>query len=160
MSDPLEWNEVEVQLNALKPYERNPRTISASQYEKLKASIVETGYRARISVTRDYMVVGGHQRLAIMRELGYETLKVLYPSRELTRKEFERILIQDNVPAGIFDMDTLANDFELEDLRDWGAQEIFDIPPMDSDDGGQGKRKVRCPHCSEEFPVKGNGVNG
>jgi hypothetical protein len=42
-----QWSELKVKVSDLKPYEKNPRTISDQQFEKLKQSIIQTVYHQR-----------------------------------------------------------------------------------------------------------------
>lgn len=154
--DSVTWKELRVKVSDLKPYERNPRQITEGQFIKLKESIEQDGYHSRIKINTEYKIAGGHQRLQALKELGYEEIEVLYPSRELTNEEFERILIRDNHNNGMFDMDMLGNNYDLEFLRDMGIHEIMNIAPEEKDDSGPGKRQVKCPCCGETFPTKGN----
>jgi len=156
----IQWLEKSSRLSDLRPYESNPRHISDTQYKKLKDSIESDGYHARIKATIDGRVIGGHQRLRALKELGYDTVQILVPDRELTDEQFKSILIRDNVSNGFFDMDMLANEFDLEELRDFGVSEVMDIAPFDTDDESHmpGKVCVRCPGCGMEFPTKGNKV--
>ena len=116
----IKWTEQRISLSKLKPYERNPRRITESQYWKLKASITDNGYHQRLIVTPDFKVIGGHQRLRVLEELGITEVEVLIPDRALTEKEYRRMLVQDNLPFGEFDFDMLANDFDIDELKDWG----------------------------------------
>ncbi len=155
----IEWNEQTVSVKDLKPYERNPRKITESQFKKLKESIEQDGYHARIKVNSAFQVVGGHQRLKALKELGYDEIKVLVPSRPITDAEFERILLRDNHNNGTFDIDMLANGFDLEFLRDVGLHDVMNIAPMGEEEpegGAGGKKQVKCPKCEEVFPIKGN----
>jgi site-specific DNA-methyltransferase (adenine-specific) len=119
----IKWSETTAQLKDLKPYERNPRRISKDAYAKLKASIEQDGFHQRILCTPDLKVIGGHQRIRVLKELGWKEIQVLTPSRELTEEEYRRLLIRDNLQAGEWDMDALANDFTPEELADWGFPE-------------------------------------
>lgn len=153
------WAEEVVDIGHLRPYERNPRTITPKQFDKLKESIQQDGYHSRIKVTHDYKVVGGHQRLKALKALGFDKVNVLVPSRELTDEEFHRILIRDNHNNGIFDMDGLANSYDLDFLHDMGLHEVNHIRGIGMDeeyDEAPPKRQVKCPQCENVFPVKGN----
>lgn len=154
----IQWLESSWRLDQLRPYERNPRHISKTQYKKLKASLEQDGYHTRIKATKDGRVIGGHQRLKALRELGHETIIVLIPDRDLSDSEFQRIMIRDNVNNGEWDMDLLSTDFDLEDLRELGVSEVMDIAPFDHDDESHdaGKSEVRCPGCGMVFTTKGN----
>lgn len=45
------------------------------EYQKIKRSILEFGYVAPIIVNADMTVIGGHQRLKVLKELGYEEVE-------------------------------------------------------------------------------------
>lgn len=157
----LQWIEKTVRVDELRPFEDNPRTITEVQYAKLKRSLSEDGYHSRIKATTDLRVVGGHQRLRALKELGFTDLPVLVPSRPLSDAEFKRILIRDNHNNGLFDFDGLANMFDLEELRDFGLHEVMQIAPEDSEDQSHagGKKFVKCPTCAHVFTTKGNHVD-
>lgn len=154
----IQWVEKVVPLAQLIPFEANPRTITEEQFAKLKQSLDTDGYHSRIKVTSDFRVIGGHQRLRALQELGYSELAVLVPSRELSDDEFKRILIRDNHSNGVFDMEALANMFDLEELRGFGLHEVGNIPPFDESDeeSKPGKTMMKCPSCEHVFPAKGN----
>jgi DNA modification methylase len=116
----IQWSEKRVPVASLRPYERNPRKISEVAFARLKASIQEMGYHQRIVAQPDLRVIGGHQRIKALQELGIETVSVLIPDRELTRDEFRRLLVQDNLPFGEFNWEMLQTDFGLGELADWG----------------------------------------
>ena len=121
----IQWTEKTVLVSDLKPYEKNPRIITKEAYDRLKKSIQDLGYHQRIVCQPNGDVVGGHQRLKVFEELGIKEAKVLIPDRELTRDEFRRLLIQDNLPFGSHDFSMLAADFEIEELLDWGMPESW-----------------------------------
>lgn len=117
----IEWREIEVSVASLIPYERNPRTITEAAHNELKRRIIEDGYHQRVLATHDVKIIGGHQRKKIFEELGWTHVKVLVPNRALTKTEFRRLLVRDNLPhLGTFDMGMVAADFEIKELLDWG----------------------------------------
>ena len=128
----ITWSERTVATADLKPYERNPRKISPASMEKLKTSLTASGYHQRILTQPDGTVIGGHQRIKALTELGITSVTVLVPSRELTTDEFRRILVQDNLPFGEFDYAILADDFDVDELTDWGMPKewIAKIPDV------------------------------
>lgn len=155
-----EWVEETRRLDELRPFERNPRTITESQFDKLKQSIVQDGYHSRIKITRDGRMIGGHQRLKALKALGFEVVKVLVPDTEIDDESFKRICLRDNHNNGVWDMDILSSDYDLEFMRAIGLHDVMDIPPMDDGMGepDAGKKMVCCPNCQTQFPVKGHGV--
>ena len=119
----IQWQDKVVNVADLQPYERNPRRITKAAFDKLKASLAQNGYHQRVIAQPDLRVIGGHQRIRALQELGVKEITVLVPNRELTVDEFRRILVQDNLPFGEFDFDILSADFEKEELVDWGMPE-------------------------------------
>lgn len=157
---PIEWTEKELGIDRLKPFEQNSqaRDITDLQYTHLLRSLIEDGYHSRIKVTHDLRVIGGHQRLRAMKELGWDRVKVLIPDRHLTDDQFLRIMLRDNHNNGTHNMDWLANTFELEWLRqEIGLREVLDIAPEQNEEP-KPPGYVRCPECQCEFPTKGNKV--
>ena len=61
-------------LGQLRPAAYNPRKAlkpSDKEYQKIKNSIQEFGYVEPIIVNYDMTVIGGHQRLTVLKDLGY-----------------------------------------------------------------------------------------
>lgn len=68
----MEWRTIPV--GELKPAAYNPRKklkAGDKEYEKIKNSIQEFGYVEPIIVNYDMTIIGGHQRLTVMKDLGY-----------------------------------------------------------------------------------------
>lgn len=65
-------------IGQLKPAAYNPRKQlkpGDKEYEKIKKSIQEFGYVEPIIVNYDMTVIGGHQRLTVLKNLGYEEVQ-------------------------------------------------------------------------------------
>lgn len=68
----MEWKKLSV--DKLCPAAYNPRKklkAGDKEYEKIKNSILEFGYVEPIIVNYDMTVIGGHQRLTVLKDLGY-----------------------------------------------------------------------------------------
>ena len=68
----MEWKKLFV--DELCPAAYNPRKklkAGDKEYEKIKNSILEFGYVEPIIVNYDMTVIGGHQRLTVLKDLGY-----------------------------------------------------------------------------------------
>ncbi len=68
----MKWQSLSV--DSLLPAEYNPRKKLKSgdkEYEKIKNSILEFGYVEPIIINYDMTVIGGHQRLTVLKDLGY-----------------------------------------------------------------------------------------
>ena len=66
-----------ININKLKLSEYNPRKDlqpDDNEYKKIKKSIEEFGYVDPLIVNKDYTVIGGHQRLKVLRELGFSDI--------------------------------------------------------------------------------------
>ena len=69
---------VSLPIDSLKPAAYNPRKKlkkGDKEYEKIKKSIVEFGYVDPIIVNFDGTVIGGHQRLTVLSDLGYKEVQ-------------------------------------------------------------------------------------
>jgi len=126
-----------IEINNLNPAEYNPRQISNKQYEDLKASMEKFGcvdpIIININPERLNVVVGGHQRLRILRELGAE--KVPTVSVNLSEEDERELNVRLNKNGGEWDIDLLSN-FDVVDLKEWGFKEIelgFNIDKIDED---------------------------
>lgn len=151
MSVAIEWMEKTVAVASLTPYERNPRTITKTQFTQLKDSLSKLGQFAPIPVTPDLRMAGGHQRLQAFRELGWDMIRVSVPNRQLTDDEFKRILIQSNHHNGMFDTDELAASFEIDNLVQWGLPETMFTGARAAPDEEKKKKPKLCPHCGKDI---------
>ena len=65
-------------IEVLRPAAYNPRKklkAGDKEYAKIKNSILEFGYVEPIIVNYDMTVIGGHQRLTVLKDLGYEKVQ-------------------------------------------------------------------------------------
>lgn len=150
------WSTQEVDVADLKPYDRNPRTITKEAFERLVTRIKEEGFRAPITTDGKGTILAGHQRYRAACELHYAKLPIMVPSRELTQDECAQIVVADNVSHGEWDMDKLANGWEVLELADWGLN-LPDLSPIEPDEDKVAKMEVsecRCPACGELFDPK------
>lgn len=121
----LSWNSEKIRVNDLIDYPHNPRSMSKKDFEKLVRSIKEDGYHSRIKIDTKNVIIGGHSRRRAMLSAGYkpsDMIEVLRSSRPLSETEFKRLNIRDNISFGDYDFEILANNFEMEDLIDWGME--------------------------------------
>ncbi len=111
-----------IKINKLKPASYNPRQMSSKQYNDLKKSIEKFDLVDPIIINKDYTVIGGHQRLRICKELNYKDVDCVI--LDLSKEQEKELNIRLNKNTGDFDMDILANEFDIEDLTDWGFKHI------------------------------------
>ena len=111
-----------IQINKLKPATYNPRQISTKQYNDLKKSIQKFDLVDPIIVNKDMTVIGGHQRLKICKELKYKDVDCVVLG--LSKEQERELNVRLNKSGGEFDVDILANEFDIDELTDWGFKHI------------------------------------
>lgn len=102
--------------------EYNPRQLTKDQYVQLKDSIERFGLVDPLIVNkhkeRKNILVGGHQRLKIAREMGVTDIPCVEVDLSLDQEKELNIRLNKNV--GEWDYDSLANNFDVGELKDWG----------------------------------------
>lgn len=124
---------VSLSIDSLKPAAYNPRKKlkkGDKEYEKIKKSIVEFGYVDPIIVNFDGTVIGGHQRLTVLSDLGYKEVQCVQVRIEDENK-VKALNVVLNKITGAWNEELLADlmvdlqdaDFNL-DLTGFEAPEI------------------------------------
>ena len=111
-----------IEINKLKAATYNPRQISTKQYKDLKESINKFGLVDPIIVNKCYTIIGGHQRYKICKDLDYKDIGCII--LDLDKEQERELNIRLNKNTGEFDMDILANEFDIDELVDWGFKHI------------------------------------
>jgi len=128
----LTWHTEKRRLGDLIEWDKNPRQLKEHDAEHLKKSLDNFGVADPLIINTDNRIIGGHMRRRIMLQSGYkpdDLVDVRVPERELTEREAEELAIRLNKNTGDWDFDALANNFELDDLLEWG----FDKQELDLD---------------------------
>ena len=116
----------QLNLSDIKLNDKNPRTINKRQLDKLVKSVQEfpemTELRP-IVVDENNTILGGNMRYRAMQKLGKSAAEVVKVSG-LTDEQKREFIIKDNVAFGDWDRDALANEWDTEQLGEWG----LDIP--------------------------------
>lgn len=152
-----EWECRKVKLKDILPNPKNPRTISKEKFERLKKKIADVGFHSPIKVDNDGVILGGNQRYAALMDMGAGDLEVpvMYPLFKLTDKERQEIIITDNISDGEWDMDILANEFEIEDLVEWGL-DLDWTEQEEADEDGEKEIDASKVKCKIIFPYDNN----
>jgi len=112
-----------IEISKLKPATYNPRQITKKQYSDLKDSIDRFGLVDPIIINKNgNIVIGGHQRLKICKELKYKDVDCVV--LDLNKEQERELNIRLNKSGGEWDMDILANEFDIEELKEWGFKDI------------------------------------
>jgi DNA modification methylase len=118
-----------IKLTTIKSNPNNPRVIRDEKFKKLVKSIEEFPKMMALRpmvVNEDMVVLGGNMRLKALKELGYKEVPNdwVKSAKDLTEDEIRRFIIADNVGFGEHDWEMLANEWDVDELSDWG----LDIP--------------------------------
>lgn len=119
---------------------KNPRWIRDARYEALKKSIEDApemlALRELLVYPLDdleghkgkYIIIGGNQRYRACLELGYQELPCKVIPLETPVKKLREYVIKDNEGFGQNDWDILANEWNQEELSDWGMELDYIAP--------------------------------
>jgi DNA modification methylase len=117
---------IEVKVGEIKANPNNPRIIKDDKFKKLVKSIQEFPEMLKlrpIVVNDDMVVLGGNMRLKACKEAGLKMIPII-KANQLTEQQQKEFIVKDNVGYGEWDWDDLANNWDAEQLTDWG----LDIP--------------------------------
>jgi ParB-like chromosome segregation protein Spo0J len=145
-----------VKINQIKPNPKNPRTIKDERFEKLKKSIQDfpdmLNKRPLVCFTdtdNKFVVLGGNMRLKAAKDLGLKELPIILAD-EWTEEQKAEFLIKDNVGFGEWDWNELNNDWDTEQLNEWGL-EVPNFAIMPSEDELIGEEKNKPPTMKITF---------
>lgn len=129
----MQWHLEKRNINDLKDHPKNPRQLSKHDAEHLQKSIDKFGLIDKPIINLDNTIIGGHQRKAILKKLKIKEIDCWVPDNQLDDKQVEELNIRLNKNTGEWDYDILANEFDIDDLMDWGftAEELIDAPITD-----------------------------
>jgi hypothetical protein len=115
-----------IAISKVKANPNNPRIIKDEKFKKLVKSIQEFPQMLEIRpivVNEEMIVLGGNMRLKACQEAGLKEVHIIKAS-ELTEEQQKEFIIKDNVGFGEWDWSDLANNWDSDELEEWG----LDIP--------------------------------
>jgi len=136
-----------LKLADIKPNPDNPRLIKDDKFRKLVQSLKDFPEMLEIRpivINTDHIILGGNMRYKAAKEAGITELPVTIVDLPLDKQR--EFIIKDNVSGGEWDWDLLANEWNTDELDDWG----LDLP------GGFGQEEVEeddAPEVSSEPPI-------
>ncbi len=117
-----------IKLKDLRYSEHNPRKTTKEQEQHLRDSLTKFGVVEPIVVnsypTRENIIVGGHFRVKELKKLGYKSVDCVMVN--LNEDDEKELNIRLNSNTGDWDYELLNNNFDCEDLKDWGLEYDFD----------------------------------
>lgn len=114
-------------ITSLTKLEGNPRIIKDKQFESLCKSIKDNPdyFEARPLIlsnrTGELVIIAGNQRYEAAKHLNLKKVPT-YLIEGLTEEREREIIIRDNVNNGEWNHDILANEWDLDELLEWGVQ--------------------------------------
>ena len=129
---------ITVSINTVKINPNNPRLVKDDKFKKLVNSIKTFPEMLKIRpivVNNDMIVLGGNMRLKACKEAGLKEVHII-KADTLTEEQQREFIIKDNVGFGEWDWDLIANQWDAEQLEEWGLSIIgFDL---DADEFSEG----------------------
>ena len=113
-------------ISRIKENKENPRQISPEMIQKLKASIQEFPEMLEtrpLVIDENNVVLGGNMRLRVLKELGCTDVPVKQVT-DWTEEQKKEFIIKDNLSYGVWDWEVLANEWDVEQLEDWGLEVV------------------------------------
>lgn len=130
----LEYNDGQIE-----GLSKNPRYLKESEHDKLKKSLTDSPefleYKPLMVYAMDngnYVTICGNMRLRVANELRldghseFDTIPCVVLKADTPIEKIKEYAIKDNVQAGNWDWDELANgEWEIDDLQNWGVDCSF-----------------------------------
>lgn len=126
---------------------KNPRFIKDYRFEALKKSIEQApemlALRELIVFPNGdkFVAVCGNMRLRACKELGFNDVPCKIIPPETPIDEIRAYIILDNNPFGEWDTDIMANEWDIDELKEWG----FEMPDWDADEIEEKEEKENEP---------------
>ena len=121
-----------VPIEEIKNNPNNPRLLKDDKFKKLVSSIKSFPEMLKVRpivVNDDNIVLGGNMRLKACKEAGLKEVYVLKASG-FTEEQQKEFIIKDNVGFGEWDWELIANEWNAEEVTDWG----LDLPLFEEDE--------------------------
>jgi len=138
-------------LTDIKSNPNNPRIIKDDKFKKLVESIKEFPQMLSlrpIVVNDDMIVLGGNMRLKACKEAGLKEVPIIKAS-DLNEDQQKAFIIKDNVGYGEWDWDMLANEWDAEELIQWG----LDIPSFDNGDYSEKNKEINIDDIEDSMVI-------
>ena len=117
-----------VKISEVKINPNNPRLIKDDKFLKLVQSIKDFPEMLDIRpivVNQDMIILGGNMRYKACKEAGLKEVPIIVT--DLTEEQQREFLIKDNTSGGEWDFEMLTNEWDVEQLEDWG----LDMPSFE-----------------------------
>jgi hypothetical protein len=143
---------IKVKVGKIKNNPNNPRVIKDYKFDKLVKSIKEFPKMLElrpIVVDENNVILGGNMRYKAAVKAGLTEVYAIQAD-ELTEEQKKEFIIKDNSNFGEWDWDSLANDWEIEQLEQWGVE----VPLFDKIDSMEEEDELEIPQSVQLEPPK------
>lgn len=138
----IKLSDLHLNTGQIKDVPKNPRFIKDERYEALKKSIEDDPEMLQLRELVAYdnngelVVILGNMRYRAMKELGYKDAPVKVLPAETDAKKLRAYIQKDNIAFGQNDWDLLGNEWDVEELQDFGLECDF-LTDLDIDKGNE-----------------------
>lgn len=116
-----------MKLSEIRPNPNNPRVLRDDKFQKLKKSIGDFPKMMElrpIVVDDEGVILGGNMRFRALQDIYGKNGEIpdewVKRAADLTEDEKRQFVIKDNAAFGEWDWDMLANEWDAEELAEWG----------------------------------------
>ncbi len=136
----------------LKPAPYNPRSSNKRQEQNLKDSLTKFGVVEPIIFNKQTgYIVGGHFRVRELKKLGFKEVECVIV--DLSEEDERELNIRLNANTGSWDMDILANNFDIPELKEWGLELDFEKDSIEHEDYDDGDDVEEQQKTNNIFPL-------
>jgi DNA modification methylase len=119
----IKWTLKELAIKDLKNHPKNPRQIKKDQLARLAENMNKFGLIDKPIVNADMTIIGGHQRIRILKKQKVKTIECWVAPEQLSDDQVDELCISLNLHGGAWDFDILANEWEPLKLLEYGFTE-------------------------------------
>ena len=160
----IKLSDLHLNTGQIKDVPKNPRFIKDERYEALKNSIQDDPEMLQLRELVAYdnngelVVILGNMRYRAMKELGFKDALVKVLPAETDAKKLRAYILKDNIAFGQNDWDLLGNEWDLEELQDFGLECEFlennDEMIKNEDEGKENKLKDFSSELALQYKIE------
>jgi ParB-like chromosome segregation protein Spo0J len=157
---------IEVEIEKIKPYEKNNKIHNENEITKIANSIKEFGWTYPILIDENHEILAGHKRLLASKKLGLKKVPVMIKTglSEVQKKAY-RIIDNKSSEESEYNIENLKYEYEkltelnfnltdfINDLSYLSYNDdalSFDIDNFLTNDERK-EKFIKCPFCNKEF---------
>jgi ParB-like chromosome segregation protein Spo0J len=135
---------------------KNPRLLKDDKFKKLVKSIKDDPEMLQLReviaypLNNELIVIAGNMRLGACKELGLKEIPVKILPQDTSVEKLKAYTIKDNLGYGEWSWDDIANEWDMEQLEDWG----MDLPLFDKIDNIEDGEEIEFEQSVQLEPPK------